>query len=164
MSFQPSTARRLAAAGIALGLCVGAAVSAFAQTGPSPARQAIDARKAVFSLIGYNCRALADVVKGNAAFDAAEVSKQASRIATLADYAPDYFPDASNSGEPDTKAKADIWSNKADFAKKAKDFQDHAKAFAQVAATEKSNSDAFKAAFGTLAQDCKGCHESYKAK
>ena len=82
----------------------------------------------------------------------------------LSEFLDSAFPEASNLGEPDTKAKADIWTNKADFDKKLKDFQEHAAALAKVTATEKTASDAFKEAFGNLAKDCKGCHESYKAK
>jgi cytochrome c556 len=153
--------RRLALAGAALLLCT---TAAFAQTGPSPARQAIEARKAVFTLIGSNCRALGDVVKGTTAFDAADVQKRAHRIAFLSTFLNESFPDVSNVGEPDTKTKAEAWTNHAEFAKKIKDFQDHANALVQVSATETSVSDAFKASFTSLAGDCKGCHEDFRVK
>jgi cytochrome c556 len=156
--------RRLAFAGAALVLGAGFALSAYAQTGPSPSRQAVEARKAVFTLIGSNCRALGDVVKGVTPFDSADVQKRVARIAFLSDLVGESFPDASNLGEPDTKAKADIWANKAAFAKKVADLQDHAKALVPVSATEKSDTEAFKTAFAALAQDCKGCHETYRAK
>lgn len=159
-----SAARHLALTGVALALGVGMAAAAHAQTGPSPARQAIDARKAVFTLIGQNCRNLGEVVKGNAAFDATDVQKRANRIALLSEFLNDTFPDISNLGEPDTKTKAEAWTGKADFTKQVKAFQDHASALVTVSTAEKSNSEAFKTAFGALAQDCKSCHDTYRIK
>lgn len=153
--------------GAALLVGSGIALSAYAQTAPgglTAARQAVDVRKAVFTLIGNNCRVLAGVAKGDVAYDAADVQKRAQRIAFLSGFLDDAFPDASNVGEPDSKAKADIWSNHADFDKKLKDFQAHSASLVQVAATEKTASDGFKTAFGAVAQDCKGCHENYKIK
>jgi len=157
-------ARRIGSVGFALALAAGFALSAYAQTAPSPARQVVDARKAVFTLIGTNCRALGDVVKGTAPFDSADVQKRVARIAFLSDLVGESFPDASNVGEPDTKAKPDIWTDKAAFAKKVADLQEHAKALVPVSATEKGATDTFKTAFAALAQDCKGCHETYRVK
>ena len=74
------------------------------------------------------------------------------------------FPEVSNVGEPDTKAKADVWTNRPDFDKRLKDFQAHAAALVQVNATEKGATDAFKAAVVVLGEDCKGCHDTYKVK
>lgn len=164
MKMSALTARRLTLTGVALALGFGMAVTAQAQTGPSPARQAIDARKAVFTLIGQNCRTLGDVVKGNVAFDASDVQKRAARIALLSEFLNDTFPDVSNVGEPDTKTKAAAWTDKADFSKKIAEFQEHAAGLAKVGNVEKTNSEAFKAAFGLLAQDCKTCHDGYRIK
>ena len=55
-----------------------------------------------------------------------------------------------------------MWSDHADFDKKLKDFQAHAADPAEVNAKEKGATDAFKAAVAALAQDCKGCHDTYK--
>lgn len=132
--------------------------------GPSPAKQAVAVRKAAFVLIANNFKPVGDVLQGKAAFDAAEIQKRATRVAFLSELLTDAFPEASNIAEPDTKAKPEIWTNRAEFDKKLKDFQDHAATLAQVAATEKTDSAAFKAAAGTVGQDCKGCHEKFKAK
>jgi len=158
------SARRIGIVSAAVILGAGFALVAQAQTGPSPSRQAVEARKAVFTLIGSNCRWLGEVVKGTVAFDAAEVQKKSARIAALSDFVTDSFPDVSNIGEPDTKAKAEIWTDRADFAKKAASLQDHAKALVLVSAKESSASESFKTAFGALAQDCKSCHETYRVK
>jgi cytochrome c556 len=57
-----------------------------------------------------------------------------------------------------------VWTNRADFDKRLKDFQAHAAALVQVNATEKGATDGFKAAVIALGEDCKGCHDTYKVK
>ena len=128
--------------------------------GPSPARQAVDARRAAFVLIGGNFRPLGAVLKG-APVDAAEVEKRASRLVFLASLLDENFPDISNLGSPDSKAKADLWANRADFDQKLKGFQTDLATLAKVSA-DKGSADAIKAALVTVGQDCKGCHEKYR--
>jgi cytochrome c556 len=145
-------------------------VSANAQTpppaapAPSPAKQAIDARKAIYTLIGANFRPVGAVLQGKAEYDSAEIQKRATRVAFLAGLLNEAYPDISNVGEPDTKAKADIWTNRADFDKRLKDFQDHVATLVAVSSKEKTAGDAFKTAAGAVAQDCKGCHDNFRAK
>ena len=146
-----------------------AAVAGFAaaQTPPlgtSPGRQAIEARKAAFTLIGGNFRPLAAVLKGDTSLDKVEAQKRASRVAFLAGLLDDVFPDSSNLGEPETKATPDIWTHRSDFDKRLKDFQEHAGGLVRVSAAEAPGSDGFKAAVAAVAQDCKGCHETFKVK
>ena len=144
---------------------VGLAVPAQAQTvGPSPSRSAIETRKAVFTLIANSFRPLGDVVKGNKPYDAAEVQKRIARIVFLADFVDEGFPDVSNTGLPDTKTKAEAWTNHDDFAKKIKSFQDASASLQKVNLAEKGNTDAFKTAVAALGQECKGCHDTYKEK
>jgi cytochrome c556 len=145
------------------------AVAANAQTapagaapGPSPARQAVDARRAAFTLIGANFRPLGAILKGAAQADAAEVNKRATRLAFLAGLLDENFPDVSNLGQPDTKAKAEIWSDRADFDKKLKSFQTDVAALVQVGGAEKGSADAVKAAIAAVGQDCKACHDKYR--
>lgn len=130
--------------------------------GPSPARTAIDARKASFTLIGGNFRPLGLILKGAAPFDSAEVVKRANRLAFLAGLLDESFPDVSNVGEPDTKAKADLWADRADFDAKLKTLQTDIATLVTVSATENSATDGFKAAVAAVGQDCKGCHDKYR--
>lgn len=141
-----------------------AAPAADKPAGPNPGKQAIAVRKAAYTLIGNSFKPLGDIAQGKAEYNQADVQKRANRILVLSEFLDSAFPEASNLGEPDTKAKADVWTNKADFDKKLKDFQEHAAALVKVAGTEKTASDAYKEAFGNLAKDCKGCHENYKLK
>lgn len=131
---------------------------------PNPAKQAIAVRKAAFTLISNSFKPLGDVVKGNAEYNQADIEKRAKQIVVLSEFLDNTFPDISNLGEPDTKAKADIWTQRPEFDKRLKEFQQHAATLMQVAAKEKTASDAFKEAVGAVGKDCKGCHETFKAK
>lgn len=132
--------------------------------GPNPAKQAIGVRKAAYTLIASSFKPIGDAAQGKAEYNQADIQKRANRILVVSEFLDSSFPEVSNLGEPDTKAKADVWTNRAEFDKKLKDFQEHAATLAKVTATEKTASDAFKDAFGAVAKDCKGCHETFKAK
>jgi cytochrome c556 len=173
MNGMSSRSKRVTAssARVALLLGIGVALSAAAQTPsgapptgapPSPASQAIAVRKAIYTLVGSNFKPIGDALKGSATYDSAELVKRATRVAYFAGLVQEAFPDVSSSG--DTKAKPEIWSNRTDFDKRLKDFQTHAQSLVQVAANETPSSDAFKAAAGAVGQDCKGCHDNYRAK
>jgi cytochrome c556 len=158
----------------AMSLLIGGAVfaSAFAQGAappapaapPSAGKQAVENRKAAYTLIGNSFRYFGAVAKGAAPYDEAEATKRAARIAFLAGIIEEAFPEGSNPGEPESKAKADVWTNRADFDKKLKSFQADAQALVEVNGKEKGATDAWKASVAALAQDCKGCHETYKVK
>ncbi len=140
---------------------------AHAQTAPpvaSPSKQAIEARKAAFTLIGQNFKPIGDAFQGKAPYDQAQVRTRAERVAFLAKLLPESFPDVSNVGEPGTRTKPEAWTNRADYDRRLKDFAEHSAALTQVAARETTASDAFKSAAAAVAQDCKGCHDSYRAK
>ena len=66
----------------------------------------------------------------------------------------------SGSGGPATRAKAEIWSNLADFNSKMRAMQ--AAADALIRATASSDLDAAKGAFGNIRRTCGGCHKVYR--
>jgi cytochrome c556 len=143
---------------------VGAPPAAGAAAAPSPARVAIENRKAVYTLIGNNFRLIGSVLKGSTPYDAAGVKKSITRVVFLSGLADDAFPEISNLGEPETKAKADIWTHRADFDKKLKDFQTHLVALQIVNDSDKNATEAFKTAAAAVGQDCKGCHDDFRVK
>ncbi|WP_295686115.1 cytochrome c [uncultured Nevskia sp.] len=155
----------------ALGACVlvlGASAFSLSAADPAPAvaaptaKQVIDVRRALFTLIGSNFRPVGDTLQGKIPYDAADIQKRVARVAFLAPQLSEVFPDFSATGE--TKAKPEIWSNRADFDTRLKDFQTHVLALAQVVEKDAGNADAFKAAAAAVGKDCKGCHDEYKAK
>jgi cytochrome c556 len=155
-----------------ISLCIAALVAALLATAalaqappsPSPAKRAVDERKAIFTLIGGNFRPIGEQLQGRGLLDSGEARKRAERVAFLASLASDAFPELSNVGDPGTRAKAEIWSQRADFDKVVADFVKHSQALAQATATQAPGSDAFKAAAGAVAQDCKTCHDNFRAK
>jgi cytochrome c556 len=81
----------------------------------------------------------------------------AGLVATTADI-PALFPEGTDFGETD--ATADVWSDAAGFADKAKEAADAAKAFQEaVASGEKAT---IMGAFKAVGDSCKGCHEAYR--
>lgn len=132
--------------------------------GPSPAKQAIAVRKAAFVLIANNFKPIGEVLQGKAPYNQAEIVKRAQRVAFLSELLDGTFPADSNLGTPDTKTKAEAFTNAADFEKLLKEFQANTKTLAVVAAKESTASDAFKNAAKAVAEGCKGCHDKYKEK
>jgi cytochrome c556 len=151
---------------LALGaLALGGAVVAHAQApAPGAGRKAVDERKAVYTLVGASFRPLGAILKGDVPYAAAEVNKRLSRLAVLAPYTTEVFPDASNLGEPDTKAKPEVWSKRADFDAKQKEFVADVAALVAANAKDQAFSDTVKTALGKAAEDCKGCHDDFKLK
>jgi cytochrome c556 len=147
----------------ALACCL-AVTSSVAQTPPNAAQQAVAARKAVYTLIGQNFGPIGAVLQGRAPYDPADMRKRAERVAFLADLASEAFPDISNVGAPESKAKANIWKQRADFDQHMKEFREQSAALVQVVRTEPTASDAFRKAASALAQSCKGCHDKYREK
>ena len=126
------------------------------------AQHAIENRKAVFTLIGNNFRPVGDILRGASSSESVEVDKYAARVAFLTGLLPEAFPEVSSRG--DTRALGEVWSNRADFDQRLKDFTQHAADLARIASQHGGNSEAFKNAARAVAQDCKGCHDSYRAK
>jgi cytochrome c556 len=138
------------------------AVAQTAPTGANTAKQAIENRKAVFTLIGNNFRPIAEILRGNLKYEAVDVNKYASRVSFLANFVADAFPEVSKAG--DTQAKPEIWSDHDTFEKHVKAFQEHSHALSQLVTAGGADNDAFKAAARAVVQDCKACHEDYRNK
>ena len=149
-----------------LALSIGGAVVAQAQNAPAPgaARQAVEERRAAFKLLGSNFRPLGALLKGEVGYSAAEVKKRIAREVFIGGLLPEVFSDASNLGEPDSKAKPEVWTNRADFDKGLQKLQDDLATLASVNAQEKGLTEPFKVALAAVGQDCKSCHDTYKIK
>ena len=145
-------------------LIAGSAFSQSAPPAPSPAKRAVDERRAIYTLIGANFRPLAEQLQGRGSLSDADAKKRAERVAFLAVLSSEAFAEVSNVGEPATRAKAEVWGRKADFDQSVTEFVKHAQTLAQVVATQGTKSDAFKSAAGAVAEDCKACHDSFRAK
>lgn len=130
----------------------------------NPADQAVEYRQALFTVIGGNFTSIGAMLQGRAEFNGASALKSAERTAQLAAMVGDAFPDISKTGTT-SKASPDIWTNRAEFDKLAKDFADHSAAlFAVLKKDNKTASAEFKTAATAVAGDCKGCHDKFRTK
>jgi cytochrome c556 len=92
--------------------------------------------------------------------DLAGAAPSAQSINAFAKQVPALFPAGSDKGE--TKAKAAIWSNEADFGVKAQAFEaETAKLVQAVASGDKS---AVQKQFGAVGGTCKACHDTYRSE
>lgn len=142
------TKRTLAySAGLSIAVA-GAWGAAFAS---DPAHQRHEAMEAVQG----SFKPLRAIAVKEAPFDAAVVKKNATLILEKLTEAHGLFPEGSGGGE--TRAKAEIWSDRAGFDKAMKDAQAAATAMAAVTAEAD-----YIAAMKALGGSCKGCHDKYR--
>jgi cytochrome c556 len=127
-------------------------------------KDAIETRRSAYNLIGKSFKPIGGILKGEVDYNSVDVGELVKRIVFLSGFLHDAFPEDSNLGEPQTKAKPELWQNKEDFKKRLKEFKANADNLLVVSAREKSASGAFKEAAQKVAQDCKGCHDNYKVK
>lgn len=162
MSRLPSFARRMRplVTLVALGLSATVAIQAVAQNKPSRADQLTKYRQSIFTVIGTNFGALVPVIQGKAPYDAKDFAMRADRVAYMAQMAHEGFVPDSKDGKP-SKAKAEIWTQQAEFDKLLKDLVERSRALAT--ASQAGNLDQIKPAFGAVGQACKACHDKYKA-
>ena len=130
----------------------------------SQARQIAETRKALFTLIGAYFKPLGAILKGEKPYNPDETAKRIDRIVFLAKLLEETFPEGSHVGQPDSKAKAEIWSNFEDFTGKLNEFQASVIRLQRTDQSEKSESAVFKKALAVVAQNCKSCHDDYKEK
>ncbi len=129
-----------------------------------PIDDAIEARRGYFTLLGANIGPLAAMAKGEAEYDAGTAALHATNLAMLADYNPvPHFPEGSDNEAKwgDTRSLPAIWTDFEGFSEKLTDFQDAAKALAEVAGEGRG---ALGPALGELGGTCKACHDDYRAK
>jgi cytochrome c556 len=98
---------------------------------------------------------------GETPYDAAIAGKAAANVAAIASVVSmDNFPAGSENGKAaDSYAKAEIWSNNADFLGKLADLNTAAVALTGAAGKD---ADTMKAAFIVVGKACSACHESYR--
>ena len=128
---------------------------------PSKAEQAIKYRQSVYKVILWNFGPVAAMAQGKIPYDAAEFARRAERVATMAPMLLEGYPEGTAS-EPGikTRARPEIWENKAEFEKLMHDMENKTAALATVA--KEGDFDKSKAAFGDAAGACKACHEKFR--
>lgn len=152
----PRTARLRVTVSALLVLAVAAIPSAV--LAQDRAAQQTKLRQSVFTVLGAQVTPMGAMASGRAPYEAAAFQLAAERAAFISTVAPDVF--ATGSVAANSKAKPEIWRNKADFDKLMADLVDKSAALSQAA---KSGSlETVRPAFAALAGTCKACHDKYK--
>jgi len=152
---------------LSVGLCAAAAVVALSAVGlhaetaasPTPA-QIVKARQASLEMSAIT---YASLKQGAASGDVSKLGFPANALASWAAALPSLFPAGTAQGTAglDTKAKAEIWSNRAGFEARAADY---AAATAKLADLAKANDAAgFTAQLAVVKKSCDSCHSDFKA-
>jgi cytochrome c556 len=124
------------------------------------AEAAIKYRQSVMQVQNFHLGRIFAMANGRMPFDAAVAAQDAMILETIDKLPFVAFIDGSDKG--DTKARPEVWKERAKFdAAALKMQQDVAKL---NAAARTGNLDAIKAAAGAVGQSCKACHDDYQAK
>ena len=138
------------------------AVTAVRAQTATPAEKAIEYRQAVFKVVAGNFGPLAQSAQGKVELPPAAARQYAERLSEISQFARDAFPDISREGK--TRAKPEIWSERAEFDKLLKDLTDATKSLAGVTANAAAKPEEFKAAVGAVGNACRGCHDRFREK
>jgi cytochrome c556 len=106
-----------------------------------------------------NFAPVAAMATGRMPYDAKLAQQKAARANFLAQMAGDGFPADSADGKP-TRAKPELWANRADFDKLLANWQKTMAGLEAAARTGKA--DKLKPAFEAARDACKACHDKYR--
>jgi cytochrome c556 len=133
-----------------LALCASVAIAAEA-TDP-----AARARQELMGVIGMNMKTLGDMAGGKSAFDAAAAETAKAALIAAAAEIPATFE--TQSSDPKSKAKPEIWADFEHFRKEADELGEAA------AALDVASVDTLKAGLGAVGGVCKDCHTEYRSE
>ena len=119
------------------------------------AQDVIATRKANFTAIRDDVRWI-NQNRANGGME--EITMRAGRIVENMAKVPGHFPAGSNTG--DTKAKPEIWSDRATFDARAADALREAQAFQALAAS--GNRAGLEGGLRTLGATCNACHDRFR--
>lgn len=142
-------------------LATALAGSAIAQVKPE---DAIKFRQSGYGFMAWNMARIKANVEGDK-YNKEEVIKAANAIQAIANSGMGalYLPGTDKGkGWEETRAKANIWTDKEKLGKAAMEFNKEANEMAKVA--QVGDAAAVGAQLGKLGGTCKGCHDDFKAK
>lgn len=140
------------------GIAVGLVTLGFLGAATAVAADPIETRQTIMQSVGAAAKVSGGMAKGEIAFNPDVAMAALATFAAAGHSFPAFFPDGSETGS-DTEAKATIWEDMAGFVAASTKFADDAGA---AIAAKPADLDAFRAAFGGVAENCKSCHEDYR--
>jgi len=117
----------------------------------------VDSRQKLMLSNAAAAGAAVAMIRGDTPFNLIVATAVLATMNAVAHTYGDYFPEGSDTG--DTEASPKIWEDMDGFLAILAKFQEDTDA---AVAAKPQDLDAFKAAFGTAAQNCNTCHESYR--
>lgn len=146
----------LALAAVAGALCA----PAFAQF--AKPEDAIKYRQSALFIMAQNVGRIGAMAQGRVPFDAKVAADSAATAEFMSKLPWSAFVDGSQKGSIPTRAKPEIWAEKAKFDGLAEKLQAE---MAKLNAAAKTGSlDNIKSAMGGVGATCKACHDDYQAK
>lgn len=136
-------------------------MSAVAANAFSDGNEAVEYRQNAFQLIRHNTGDIGDMLQGKVKFDQARLQRRVDALVGLSSLPWEGFTIA-GANKASGDAKAEIWTDNADFVSKTEKFQIAAKNLQAAAAT--ADQAKIKAAFMDFRGNCKACHDKYKAE
>jgi cytochrome c556 len=127
-------------------------------SGLHAAEDSLKVRKEGFEATKKSFGAIKKILEEGGDLSGAAASAQS--INAFAKQVPALFPAGSDKGE--TKAKAAVWSNGADFGVKAQAFE--AESAKLVQAVGSGDKAAVQKQFGAVGGTCKACHDTYRSE
>jgi cytochrome c556 len=121
---------------------------------------AIKYRQSALFVMQQNFARVAAMAAGRAPFDAKAAAESAEVAAYMSKLPWAAFGEGTDKGAP-TKAKAEIWSDKAKFNDYAEKMQGELSKLNAAAKT--GNLDSIKAAVGAVGGSCKTCHDAFRS-
>jgi cytochrome c556 len=112
--------------------------------------------------VAGNFQPLAQAAQGKAEFKPETAAKNAARLAQIATFVGDAHPDVSKDGK--TRALPAVWTSRGEFDGIVQKFATHTKTLAEVTENSSSAGEEFKAAVSAVGNDCKACHDKFRAK
>jgi cytochrome c556 len=139
---------------------IGATMPASAQF--AKPEDAIKYRQSAFFIMAQNFGRVAAMAQGRVPFDAKLAAESAANAEFMSKLPWTAFADGTEKGSIPTRAKAEIWTDKAKFNDYAEKMQSEMVKFNAAAKT--GNLDNIKAAMGAVGGSCKACHDAFQAK
>jgi cytochrome c556 len=142
-----------------LALLAALALTAASAQSPKPEIQ-LKLRKAAYSLMGYSFGGIAQMADGKRPYSKDEAVRLADLLVQVSTVPRLFFGEGTDQGE--TRAKPEIWTNRADFDAKMDKMVTEAAKLPQVART--GDLAALKAAAQKVDDTCDACHTDYRVK
>jgi cytochrome c556 len=125
------------------------------------AEAAIKYRQSVMQVQGFHLGRISAMANGRMPFDAKVAAEDAALLNTIDKLPFVAFGDGTDKGA-NTRAKPEVWKDRAKFDAAAKKMQDEVTKLDAAAKT--GNIDAIKTAAGAVGAACKACHDDFQAQ